>query len=901
MRLSRYYQQEQLTDQSPLVFQPKPFVSPLETIGEGMANSLERVVQQDYQTYLAEESARSQAKVFQIADQVEQDINAGKILDQKALEEEFRKRVDDSFGEMGIQPKVKRQIQPDLTRLMSLNGLKLNRALAVKRADIEIKNLNDSLETFKSKAIEAQSPDELNEYLRLIRETVSGVEGTFVDEQKKQAVLAGSLDFIHSSRANRLLIDPATDPATVKEYLTVHKADITPETFEKLNAVVEGRIQTEREDGVFYNLLDGLETAKDDGRINLDSIREQINENHRILGRDTVVRLQGMADSIEKERRNTAANTVLAQVERETFVNEDYGKAVQILNGNRSLFDADQFANALVTVERARKGEIEADRREQLKTAGDLVFNQVSRALAIDEDFDKANQILETNKEILDRNTFEDIQLKIDEAKKGKIEEDERDLQLSNVPSFQAQIQRGDYDSFDSRQMRQQIDTEIVVNRALPRGSRMQLMTAFEQRKLDLFTDRQKFADDYKAIAAGMKPKNEKTAERLWKEQPQAQTNPQQFSRFVDQYGSWKFQYDHVKDLIFNSSQAPDFARGVEMGVQLWFNDPRAFKENTDEETRKAIFWGYQEMRQVDDQDYEIDPKTGQRVYSPNKNLQNANDKIKKRLFPEKEMLGITPEKIDAKAIGTTAENVLNNVFYDPGTFKQLSGLATKNYVEKLVGSLFGSQTLGYRSQAGYSTILQNIPAPPSDAREFYKNLVTGKVMDGVRDYQKAAELALPEFMETYGITKIGSALGAGYWQVAPPEWFIKKEFHSEDSAEHAIKQFSDSVYQKAIELTKDNTKYTELKRTTEIPASTLWFSQSQNIEVPPPVRLIPKMNTINQSMPDYYLGYEDEKTGAFVQLMENNQPVVIQGAKVMNELRMNSNRNLFYENKGNQ
>jgi hypothetical protein len=75
-------------------------------------------------------------------------------------------------------------------------------------------------------------------------------------------------------------------------------------------------------------------------------------------------------------------------------------------------------------------------------------------------------------------------------------------------------------------------------------------------------------------------------------------------------------------------------------------------------------------------------------------------------------------------------------------------------------------------------------------------------------------------------------------------------------------------------------------------------MGEKPEINVPPPVRLIPKMNTINQSMPDYYLGYEDEKTGVFVQLMENNQPVVIQGAKVMNELRMNSNRNLLYENK---
>lgn len=916
MRLSRYYQQEQLTDQSASIFQPKPFVSPMETLGEGLSNSLERVVQQDQQAWIAEESARAQAKVFEIADGVERDIDSGDILDQKGLEEAFRTRVDGAFDEMQLQPKVRRQIQPDLTRLMSVNGLKLNRTLAVKRAKIEVTNLNDSLNSIATKAIGAQSPDELNEYLRIIRDTVSSVEGTFLDEEQKQKVLSGTLDFIHSSRANRLLLNPATDPATVKEYLTVHQSDLSPETFEKLNAVVESRIQTEREDGIFYNLLDGLEEAKNDGRINLDSIRTQIDENHRILGRDTVVRLQGMADSVERERRSTAANTILAQVERETFVNEDYGKAIQLLNGNRSLFDSDQFANALVTVERARKGEIEADQREQLKTAGDLVFNQVSRALAIDEDFDKANRILEENKGLLDQNTYEDIQLRIDETRKGKIDEAERDQQLSNIPSFQSQIGMGMYDSLNSQQMRQRIDTEIAVNRTLPRGSRMQLMTAFENRKLDLFNESQKISTDYRAISAGMKPANEKTAERLWKNQPQAQTDPEQFGRFIERYGSWKFQYDRVKDLIFNSNQAADFARGVEMGVQLWFNDPKQFKEQADEDTRKAIFWGYQEMRNVDDRDYEINPQTGQRIYSPNKNLQNANDKIKKRLFPEKEMLGITPDKIDSKAVADTADGVLRNVFYDPGFVKQFTGLATLNYAQKLIGSLFGSQTLGIRSQAEYSTMVNNIPAPPAEAREFFKNLVTGKVLDGMKDYKKAAELALPEFLDTYGITRIGVHQGTGYWQAAPAEWFIRKEFHSEESAEHAIKMFSDSIYQKAIELTKDNPKYATLqgrKYSTsatygaaglDLPPSIrllhTFMGDKAEIEVPPPVRLVPKLNTLNQRMPDYYLGYEDEKTGAFIQLEENGEPVKIDGNKVIEQLRKDSNRDLFYETKGN-
>jgi len=900
MRLSRYYQQEQLTNQSPLIMQSNPFISPLEIVGEGLSNIFERVAQQDQQTYLAEESARSQAKVFEIADQVEQDINAGKILDQREVEEAFRTRVDESFGEMGIQPKVRRQIQPDLTRLMAVNGLKLNKALAVKRADIEVKNLNDSLDTFKRKAIDATSPDELNEYLRLIRETVSNVEGTFIDETKKQAVIAEALDSIHSSRANRLLLDPAVDPAIIKEYLTVHKADITPETFERLNAVAEGRIQTEKEDGIFYNLIDGIESAQNDGRVNLDSIRKQIDDNHRILGRDTVVRLQNMAESVERERRSTEANTVLAQIEQETFVNENYDKAIQILNKNRSLFDQDQFANALVTVERAQKGEIEANQREQLKTAGDLVFNKVSRAIAIDEDFDKANRILEENKQYIDQNTFEDIQLKIEEAKKGIIDEEERDKQWSNVPSFMSQIKMGNYDNINSQQMRHKIDSEIVVNKSIPRGSRMQLMSEYEQRQLTIFNDRQELANDYKAITNGLIPTNEKTAERLWKSQPQSQINPTEFGEFVDRFGSWKFQYDHVKDLIFNSNQAADFARGVEMGVQLWFKNPKKFKEQTDEDTRKAIFWGYQEIRHVDNQDYEIDPKTDQRIYSPNKNLQNANDKIKKRLFPEKEILGFTPDKINTKEIANTADKFLNDIFYDPGFFKQISGISTINYISKLAGSLAGSQTLGIRLQAGYSTMLENMSGPPYDAREFYEILVTGKVLDGVQDIQKAAELALPEFLDTYGVTRIGVTPGTGYWQIAPPEWCIKKEFYSKDSAEHAIKLFTDSIYQKAIELTKDNPQYTPLRW---IKAEDKGYADEPitwKIEVPPPVRLIPKIITLNNRMPDYYLGYEDEKTGVFVQLYENNQPVIISGEEQLDELRKSSNRDLFYETKGN-
>lgn len=434
MRLPRYFQQEQFTDRPSNAIPRERFTSPLEIMGEGLGNTFERMAEQENRVYMAEESARAQAKVFEIAAGLEEAIDAGDILDdRRVVEEEFRNRVDGAFDEMGLQSNVRRQMQPDLTRLMSINGLKLNRAVKVKRAKIEVDNLNQSLETLVSEAIDAQSPDELEEYLRIIRETVSSVEGHFLDDGQKQKVLSGNLDFIHTSRIYRMLRNPAINPETIEEYLAVHKKEITQETFEKLDGQVDNRIQTVQVDNLYYDLLDDLEVARDDGEIDLDTIRGKIQEHRTTLGRGATNQLLNEAERIELERVQAAK---VSQQER-----------------------------------------------------ADLVVNRIEDAL-VDGKYEEAAQILNSNRNTFDRNQFEDAQRKIKIAKKSEFESDEYYRKRGNTAYILSDIDQGKYNSLNRDQFKNQVDSWILVDQTIPREAREQIIHAHEAQMIKLLNER---------------------------------------------------------------------------------------------------------------------------------------------------------------------------------------------------------------------------------------------------------------------------------------------------------------------------------------------------------------------------------------------------------------------------
>jgi hypothetical protein len=426
MRLSRYYQQEQLTDQSSAIFQPRPFTSPLETIGEGLSSALERTAAQDQQAYAASESARALAKISEVADGINQDISAGKILDQNSLDEALRTRVDSSFGELGLQPKIRRMIQPELTQQMATYGIKLKHAMDAKRGEIEVANTNTALDSFKRAAIEATTPSELTQAIDTIRKTVDGVEGTFLSPEQKQKYIESALDFIHTARVDRLLQNPALDPTAAQAYLNEHKAEIAPETFEKLNEVVADRIQTGIKNETLYGLMDQIDAAERSGGISLNAVRQSIDAHRKEFTPSTIFSLQSMVDQVDNRRRAEAAK---AQVEQ-----------------------------------------------------GQLVINQVERILTINDDPAAASAILQKNRGVLDRNTVEDAQLKIDLYQKSKIDQKERFNQAANTEFFQNRIDSGEFDSFTSQQMRDQIMSEIEVGKNLPGESLPRLMNSYFNR-----------------------------------------------------------------------------------------------------------------------------------------------------------------------------------------------------------------------------------------------------------------------------------------------------------------------------------------------------------------------------------------------------------------------------------
>lgn len=427
MRIPRYFQQEQYSNQSALVPLPQRFVSPLEEVGKSLSPILENLSDQAQRNYMAEESAKAQAKIFEVADQVEQDIAAEKILDEREVEETFRTRVDEAFEELQITPKVRKSIQPEITRLMSINGLNLSRSLQKKRGELEVNSLNNSIQTFARTAIEAGSTEELNDSLKIIRDTVDRVEGTFLSTSQKSQYLSGIYDEIHSARIERALQNPGVDPQDIQDYLQAQKENISVGTFEKLNATVESRIQDDVKNDIYYGIVDQIERAGKDGSA-LDSIRTEINSHRDIFPIGMISRLQSEVDQVENRRR---------------------------------------VENAQVSADEI-----------------DLVVNQINRALAIDNDPGQALGILNKNRSLFDQDKYDDELLKIDLAKNSQAEQSDQSRQKSNVEFFEYKIGIGEYDDLSIDKFTDTLDSEIHLNRNISIDDRPRILNSFFTRQI---------------------------------------------------------------------------------------------------------------------------------------------------------------------------------------------------------------------------------------------------------------------------------------------------------------------------------------------------------------------------------------------------------------------------------
>ena len=152
------------------------------------------------------------------------------------------------------------------------------------------------------------------------------------------------------------------------------------------------------------------------------------------------------------------------------------------------------------------------------------------------------------------------------------------------------------------------------------------------------------------------------------------------------------------------------------------------------------------------------------------------------------------------------ADRMLGDIFYNPGTMaRALPVLPMLDWAGTTLGAFVGGDTAGYRALAEYSTWSERVAPLPYDAQEYYRNLVAGKVMDqaagGQVSPEKAAELALPEFLSSWGITRLerpGDGEFGNSWQ---PETRFENSLPGEEEY-RMLARFLCQVYEEAIDFT---------------------------------------------------------------------------------------------------
>lgn len=840
MRLPRYQQSESYTDRGAGVFQTERLVSPLETIGTLGANILQESATREYNAWIQSQAANAQTKIYELADDFTNRINNDEILDSKTLDEEFQKSINESLDELQLSEKAKKTLQPDIIRLQGLQKVNLNQALRKRRGEWEAQSINTAADKAYQAALNSATDEEFKNNIGLLKGIILGTEGTFVTQDKRDDLIRSKVDSLVEARVKTLAQDPTVAPEDLKKI--IDSVEISGELYGNLNYIIENRSLAQTEDSIFYGVTDLIQEAQANPNFDLNIIRAEISTNKTVLGRPLTMSLTSMVEGLQNER--------------------------------------DRLANA-TGVEKAR-----------------IIGEMAERKAVLDSDYDGAIAYLQENRSAFENESdYLDAENRILAAKKSALDEENTSGLMANVPVFTSRIIKGEFTDLTSDQFKALVDTEILVSKTLPKSSRYQLQQSFEMQKLEAWKDQQEIEVVKQLAEAGIRPDNEKVVERLWNSVPDAHTDENAFKSFIDTYGVHKVHTDAIKSKLFDSEKAEDFYTGVIQGMAIWNQDPKRFKSLFDEESQKAIFWGYDSIRRTETNDYTPDPNDPtKQVYSPDQNIKNARKRVMDRLFPSSESLGMgnkTLKDLKVAKIDATANEVLDNVFPTYGAVKRntLMFPALNNTLKNLYGFV-GSKTAGTRSQAGFN-VLDNMPPISSDAREFFSNLVVGKMLDGVTtDPKKAAEIALPEFLDTYGISRIGTAPGkiSAYWQVAPPEYSISKMYSSEQwqAKQNAIDFFTDKVYEKVLDVTSRNPQYdtSHFYRgdvggdITAIMSEGLYEPPEEKTVIPP-VRLIPQLQTLNNPMPDYFVTIIDKENNV-VPLMDNGQQVVIKGQQMI-------------------
>jgi len=839
VRLPRYTQQETITPQGPAPFMNQRMPNPLEglsVIGEGLA----QVAMQKRREFEVNQAENLQTDINRLSLDVEQKIDQGEILGDEQLAEYWETELENIRS--NYEPEIVEKINPLIRRSSDILSAKLKRDLWMKQNDTTRAGHQEYVETETRLAIDAPE-EQLSVHLGNIEANwQSMAAANLYTEQEARQQANAAKDFIYAARLENELRKPFPDLIALQ--IKIEEWDITPETRQQLRGIIDARLDQKTTDDLFLSFFDEIRTAEDTGA-DLDAIEQEIRASEHLLGRSEILSLLGQIENVRQGRET-----------------------------NRE----------------------------------DLILNRIQDTYLVDEDPDRALQILEENKESLEPDVYSDTRRNIELFRKDKNESALREQQALNYAFVLEDVIQG---ISAGRLNRQNI--EPYVNNYV-RGQRISASqaTAIYQSALSLIRQRNadllENAKLLEQLNNGQKPFNKKAVSEVWKKFYADNATPQSTKAFIDQFGVIPEHKDLVKDYIFSDNPV-SFAQGVDIGMKIWYESPKQFREMFDSETQKAIFWGFQEIRHFDELDSMGDSP------DPALNLDNAHKTVMERLFPKSEAFGISQPYQEIETVRKVTDRYLDSIFYTPGIISgyTLTG-PTLDYLSKFIGSFFGDKTFSYRSQADFSTFLERMPPLPVEAREYFANLVQGEVLDGF-EINKAMERAIPEFLELYGLTRIGVQGGGidARWQIAPPETFIKRLFTTPESQKQALEIFYDSVYQEAVRLSQNDPR---IKKPLEYKPSKVGFPRKfyeRYIKGPafadreilaepiiPPVRLIPVLDTLNQPVPDYFLGYVDEN-GTFIQLFENNEPKIIQGIKVIDALKNEStgvNAQLYNEAK---
>lgn len=526
------------------------------------------------------------------------------------------------------------------------------------------------------------------------------------------------------------------------------------------------------------------------------------------------------------------------------------------------------FLNQIAGIQKVRQND-----------TAELASNQIER-LAAFERYGEARELLKQKRGLLNENQFQDALLKIDIAEKNEYEKEEFYNQRANIPIISADVRTGKYDELNEQGFKDQVDL-MVAKKLVPSSAREQLFGEFENRKIDRYKEKLEVEEIRNRLDSGLKL-SESQAKKMYNSN--LVNDPIQLEEFIKTVGTQKFIADDVKEQIY--SQKPDeFYKGVINGVKIWMNDPQAAQAHFDDKTLTAIKWAYNDLQIQSDDEFVPDPNDPtKKIYSQDLNKQNAVKRVMQRLFPEKEPLGLGNKFVDYDAVRNTAKSVLSNVF--GGSMVPPVKAAWKG----ALGLLGLSKTSGYRAMLdpnSWDMTISNFESLPTDAKDYFENLAIGHVMDGMGDYKKAAEMAIPEFLQTWGISKIGTNAGESgkpYWTLYPIETMVRKKINVSAAQQDAIIKITDTIEKDVMTALQTEKIYgDEFKpqkkdinfSATKIPGL---FEETKK----PQVRLIPIIKTAsNQEIPDYYAFYLNDE-GKLTPVISNGKNMMFYGNDIL-------------------